>query len=376
VDEKIRIVVAVKKIKIYSFKSDIKYFTIKKFFMKKTYNTYKKSGVNMTSATKLVNYISKIARKTYKKNTESKDFKNIGSFGAIFDLSQLNMKNPLIVSSTDGVGTKIEIANKFKNYRTIGIDLVAMSVNDLLVQGAKPIFFLDYIAINKIKIKKVKEILNGIVQGCKLSDCSLVGGETAEMPETYSKNKFDLAGFAVGAVEKKNLLTKFKVKSNDIILAVPSSGIHSNGFSLVNFILKKKKLDINSKIKKDLLKPTKIYVREINAINKKKLLNACAHITGGVLIDNITRVIPEDLFININLSRIKILPIFKWLKKNNISDKEMLKTFNCGVGFCLIVNKKNVIKVKKFFSKEYLPYEIGFISRRKLKINTTGKLNW
>ena len=209
--------------------------------MKKTYNTYKKSGVNMATANKLVKYISKISRKTYKKNTETKYFKNIGSFGAIFDFSSLKMNHPLIVSSTDGVGTKIELANQIKKYNTIGIDLVAMCVNDLLVQGAKPIFFLDYIAINKLKINKVKKILDGIVHGCKLAECALVGGETAEMPGTYSKNNFDLVGFAVGLVEKKNLLTKNNIKLNDIILAVPSSGIHSNGFSLNRHILKKKK---------------------------------------------------------------------------------------------------------------------------------------
>ena len=151
------------------------------------------------------------------------------------------MKNPLIVSSTDGVGTKIEIANTFKKYNTIGIDLVAMCVNDLIVQGAKPIFFLDYIAINKIKLKQTKKILDGIVSGCKLADCALIGGETAEMPGTYEKNKFDLAGFAIGLVDKKKLLIKNKIKVNDVILAVPSSGIHSNGFSLVRHILKKKK---------------------------------------------------------------------------------------------------------------------------------------
>ena len=191
--------------------------------MKNSYNTYKKSGVNMAAANKLVNYISKISRKTYKKNTETKSFRNIGSFGSIFNLSQLKMKNPLIVSSTDGVGTKIEIANEFKKYNTIGIDLVAMCVNDLLVQGAKPIFFLDYIATNKLELNKIKKILDGIVAGCRLADCALVGGETAEMPGTYEKNKFDLAGFAVGLVEKKNLLTKDKIKQNDVILAVPSS---------------------------------------------------------------------------------------------------------------------------------------------------------
>ena len=207
----------------------------------------------MAAADKLVNYISKISRKTYKKNTEKKTFKNIGSFGSIYDLSQNNLNNPIIVSSTDGVGTKIEIANKFKKYNTIGIDLVAMCVNDLIVQGAKPLFFLDYIAVNKLNLNKVKKILNGIVHGCKLADCALLGGETAEMPGTYGKNKFDLAGFSVGVVEKKNLLTKNKIKSNDIVLAVPSSGLHSNGFSLVRDILKKKNLDLSSDIKKAVL---------------------------------------------------------------------------------------------------------------------------
>ena len=345
--------------------------------MKKTYNTYKKSGVNMAAADKLVNYIAKISRKTYKKNTETKSFKNIGSFGSIFDLSTLKMNNPLIVSSTDGVGTKIEIANQFKKYSTIGIDLVAMSVNDLLVQGAKPIFFLDYVAINKLKYKKVKNILDGIVSGCKLAECALIGGETAEMPGTYAKNKFDLAGFAVGVVEKKNLLTKSKIKSNEIVLAVPSSGLHSNGFSLIRHILKKKtNSTLPSHIKKELIKPTKIYVRELNKINKKKLISGCANITGGGLLNNLIRIVPENLCLNIDLAKIKTKAVFKWLKKNNVVDSEMLKTFNCGVGFCLIANKRNVVKIRKIFSKEYQPYQIGFVTKEKLKIRTFGKLQW
>jgi len=345
--------------------------------MKNTYNTYKKSGVNMATANKLVNYIRKISRKTYNKNTELKSFKNIGSFGSIFDLSQLKMKNPIIVSSADGVGTKLEIANKFKKYNTIGIDLVAMSVNDLIVQGAKPIFFLDYIATNRLQMNKFKKILNGIVSGCKFSDCALIGGETAEMPETYEKGKFDLAGFAIGLVEKKNLHTKNKIKKNDVILAVPSSGLHSNGYSLIHHLLKKKKnYYLPKKIKQELIKPTKIYVKELNEINKKKLINGCANITGGGLLNNLIRVIPNKLSININMSKIKTKSIFKWLKKNNIKDSEMIKTFNCGVGFCLIANKKNISKIKKIFSKEYLPYEIGFISNEKKRINSFGKIQW
>ena len=331
----------------------------------------------MANAAELVNYISKISRKTYKKNTEKKSFKNIGSFGSIFDLSQHKMNNPIIVSSTDGVGTKIEIANMIKKYNTIGIDLVAMCVNDLIVQGAKPIFFLDYIAINKLNLNKVKKILGGIVHGCKLADCALVGGETAEMPGTYQKNKFDLAGFAVGLVEKKNLLTKHKIKLDDIVLAVPSSGLHSNGFSLVRHILKKKENSyLSSFLKVNLIKPTKIYVKELNKINEKKLINGCANITGGGLLNNIIRVIPDKFCLNIDLSKIKIKPIFKWIKKNNIKDSEMLKTFNCGVGFSLITNKKNINNIQKIFSKDYQPYQIGFISKEKSKVKTFGKLQW
>ena len=331
----------------------------------------------MATANKLVNYITKISRKTYNKSTELKSFKNIGSFGSIFDLSQLKMKNPIIVSSTDGVGTKIEIANKFKKYNTIGIDLVAMSVNDLIVQGAKPIFFLDYIATNKLELHKFKKILDGIVTGCKLSGCALIGGETAEMPKTYGKGKFDLAGFAVGLVEKKNLLTKNKIKRNNIILAIPSSGLHSNGYSLIHYLLKKKRnYYLPKKIKEELTRPTKIYVNELNKINNKKLINGCANITGGGLLDNLIRVIPKTLSVNINLSKIKTRPIFKWLKKNNIKDSEMIKTFNCGVGFCLIVNKNNISKIKKIFPKKYLPYEIGFVSREKKRIKTSGKIKW
>ena len=344
--------------------------------MKKVYNTYKKSGVNMAAADKLVDYISKISRKTYKRNTEKKSFKNIGSFGSIYDLSQNNVDNPIIVSSTDGVGTKIEIANKFHKYNTIGIDLVAMCVNDLIVQGAKPLFFLDYIAVNKLNLVKVKKILNGIVRGCKLAGCALLGGETAEMPGTYGKNKFDLAGFSVGLVKKQNLLTKNKIKSNNVVLAVPSSGLHSNGFSLVRNILKKKNIYLPRKIKNELLNPTKIYVKEINKINEKKLINGCAHITGGGLLNNTIRILPDKLCLNIDLSKIKIKPIFKWIKKNNIKDSEMLKTFNCGVGFCLIADKKNINKIKDIFTKNFLPYEIGFISKEKSKIKTSGKLQW
>ena len=281
--------------------------------MKRIENSYKKSGVDISLANKLVNHISKISKKNVKK-TKSKLFNDkIGGFGSLFDLSNEKIKDPVIVSCTDGVGTKIELANKFKKLDTIGIDLVAMCVNDLIVQGAKPLFFLDYIAVGKLDLDKTKKILKGIFKGCKISGCELVGGETAEMPGIYSKDKFDLAGFSVGIVSKKKILGKNRVKQGDIVLAVPSNGVHSNGFSLVRSILKKNK--ISKSLKKELLKPTKIYSNEVLKLTSKNLINAAAHITGGGLIENLLRSVPKNLSLQLNLSKIKVSKIFKWLKK-------------------------------------------------------------
>ena len=253
-----------------------------------------------------------------------------------------------------------------------------MSVNDLIVQGAKPLLFLDYISINKIDLKKLKAIIKGILEGCKLSGCELVGGETAEMPGTYEKGKFDIAGFAVGVVGKKNILTKDKIKKNDLILAVPSNGLHSNGFSLVRYLINQKKINIkkNKFLKSELLKPTKIYVDEVLKLINQNLINGCANITGGGLSDNIKRIIPNKLVADIDLKQIKTLKIFKWLKKNGISEKEMLKTFNCGVGFCLIINPKDLKKVTKYFSKKYKPHVIGKISKGNKKVKLNGSIIW
>jgi len=342
--------------------------------MQKTKNTYKKSGVNINLADRFVEHIAKISKKNVRKKNKYLNKDNIGAFGSTFDISKIKIKDPLIVSSTDGVGTKIDLANLFNKFDTIGIDLVAMCVNDLIVQGAEPLFFLDYIAVGKIKINKLKKILSGVVKGCNISNCSLIGGETAEMPGTYDSDKFDLAGFSVGIVSKKKLLHKKNVTAGDVVLAVPSSGVHSNGYSLIRIIIKNKK--IPKKIKNELLKPTKIYTKEILNLCKKNLIHSAAHITGGGLVSNITRSIPEHLSLNLDLSKIKPKNIFKWIKNNNVSDNEMLKTFNCGVGFCLIVKKKNIKKIKKYFSKEYTPYEIGFISKNKDKINIYNKVKW
>ena len=341
--------------------------------MNKKLFTYKKSGVNIDAADKFVNFISKISSK----KRGNKKFNNIGGFGSISDIPN-NIKKPKIVACTDGVGTKVEIANLINKYDTLGIDLVAMSVNDLIVQGAKPILFLDYISINKIDLKKLKSILKGIAKGCEIANCELVGGETAEMPGTYEKGKFDIAGFAVGVVDESKILKISKIKKGDLILAVPSSGIHSNGYSLVRYVLAKEKINIkkNFFLRKELIKPTKIYVNEVLSLVERNLLNGCANITGGGLADNIKRVIPNKLCASIDLSKIKTLKIFNWLKQKNISDKEMLKTFNCGVGFCLIIKPKNLKKINSFFSKDFKPYVIGKIINGKNKINLNGKIDW
>ena len=341
--------------------------------MNKKKFTYKKSGVNINAADNFVNFISNVSSKKKGK----KKFSNIGGFGSITSIPH-GIIQPQIVACTDGVGTKIEIANTLNKYDTIGIDLVAMSVNDLIVQGARPLLFLDYISINKINLKKLKSIIKGILKGCKISGCELVGGETAEMPGTYDKGKFDIAGFAVGIVGKKKILTKKKIKKNNLILAVPSSGLHSNGFSLVRYILNQRKINIkkNKFLKSELLKPTKIYVDEVLKLINKNLINGCANITGGGLSDNIKRIIPDTMVADINLNQIKTLSIFKWLKRNGVSEKEMLKTFNCGVGFCLIINPKNFKKVTKYFSKYHKPYVIGKISKGKNKVKLNGSINW
>jgi len=341
--------------------------------MKNSNLTYEKSGVNIKAADNFVKFISSIS----KKRVNSKNFQNIGGFGSITNIPK-HLKNPQLVASTDGVGTKIEIANELNKFNTIGIDLVAMCVNDLIIQGARPLIFLDYISINKIDLKKLKEIIKGIIKGCKISNCELVGGETAEMPGTYSKGKIDIAGFSVGVVDKNKILDKSKIKINDLIVAVPSSGLHANGYSLVKHILKKERIKLkkNKFLKKELIKPTKIYVREILNLIDKKLINGCANITGGGLKENIVRVLPSNVSANIDLYKVKPNSIFKWLHYQGVSDMEMLKTFNCGVGFCIIIKSKNLNKIKKYFTKNFQPYVIGKIVKGKKDIYLNGKIEW
>ena len=273
--------------------------------------SYQDAGVDIDTGNKLVEEIKPIVNNTHRPGVVS----SIGGFGGLFDLKKSGFKDPILVAATDGVGTKLKLAVEMTNYGSIGQDLVAMCVNDLICQGAEPLFFLDYYATGKLNLCTGKEIISGISSACFNSNCALIGGETAEMPGVYKDGDFDLAGFAVGAMERDNSFPK-KIKKGDTLLALPSSGIHSNGFSLVRKVLKVKKIKIkkNEYLKKELIKPTKIYVKEIIKLINKNLINGCANITGGGIEDNIKRVIPKNLCANIELDKIKTQKIFKWLK--------------------------------------------------------------
>ena len=310
--------------------------------------TYTKSGVSIKAADKLVEKIKPISKKTFDKNVLG----NIGGFGALYDFSKLKYKNPVLVSGTDGVGTKLKIAVKTNNLRGIGVDLVAMCVNDIISQGAKPLFFLDYYATSKLNLKKSVEILKGIAKGCKQSECALIGGETAEMPGLYKKNDFDLAGFCVGVVDKKDILPKKNIKKTDVIIGLKSSGFHSNGYSLINFLIDKKKLNLKKKInnttyEKILIKPTKLYT-DILKLRNFKDIKAIANITGGGMTENIPRVLPKNMSAEIDLNKIQLPVIFKEIKNiGNVDYDEMLRVFNCGVGMIIIVSNTNADKTMR-----------------------------
>ena len=314
--------------------------------------TYKKSGVSIENADKLIDKIKPVAKKTCDKNVIG----NIGGFGAMYDISKLKYKNPVLVSGTDGVGTKLKIAIKMNKLDEIGIDLVAMCVNDIISQGAKPLFFLDYYATGKLNTNKTFQVIKGIAAGCKKSKMSLIGGETAEMPKLYKKNDFDIAGFCVGIAEKNKLLPNVGINKNDCVIGIKSSGLHSNGYSLINHMLDQRKITLNDKIGNSLLgklliKPTKIYT-EILEIPSFKKIKAIANITGGGLTENIPRVLPKNKSALIDFKKIKLPRIFKHIQeKGNIDNKEILKVFNCGVGITLVINKKEAPGIIKELRK-------------------------
>ncbi|MBL4784666.1 MAG: phosphoribosylformylglycinamidine cyclo-ligase [Cohaesibacteraceae bacterium] len=314
--------------------------------------TYADVGVDIDAGNALVEAIKPAVKSTSRPGSDT----NLGGFGGLFDLKAAGFKDPILVAANDGVGTKLKIAIDANKHDTVGIDLVAMCVNDLIVQGAEPLFFLDYYATGALDVDAATEVVNGIAEGCKLAGAALIGGETAEMPGMYQDKDYDLAGFAVGAAERDALLPR-KISTGDIVLGLASTGVHSNGFSLVRRLVKDNNLDWNcpapfdqdQKLGDALLTPTRIYVRPLlEAIRQTDGIRALAHITGGGFTENIPRVLPDDLAVTIDLEAVEVLPVFSWLSHlGGIDQEEMLRTFNCGVGMIIIVSANMVDEVSK-----------------------------
>jgi len=309
-------------------------------------NSYKNAGVDIDAGNELVSRIKPLAKSTRRVGADA----DLGGFGGLFDLAACKYNDPVLVSANDGVGTKLMLAFETGIHDTVGIDLVAMCVNDLVVQGAEPLFFLDYFATGGLDIDVVHNVIKGIAEGCRQAGAALIGGETAEMPGMYSKGHYDLAGFAVGAVERSKILPRGDIKAGDVIIGITSSGVHSNGFSLVRHVLKGAGLDYNSPapfaagktLGEVLITPTRIYVKSCLALCKSATAKAFAHITGGGFIENIPRVLPENLAASINYGTWDFLPVFKWLMDaGKIDMLEMLRTFNCGVGMIVVVDSND-----------------------------------
>lgn len=306
--------------------------------------TYKDSGVDIDQANRFVDGIAAMVKSTMVKGA----FTRKGSFGGLFELGKY--KNPILVSSTDGVGTKLLIAIGADKHDTVGIDLVAMNVNDILCVGAKPLFFLDYIACGKVKPDVLHEVIKGVTEGCRQSGCALIGGETAEMPGLYGPDEYDLAGFTVGVVEKKDMLDGSKIKSGDVMIGLASSGIHSNGYSLVRkvFTAEEQKNNIQ-----ELLAPTRIYVKPVLAVLKKFKIHGIAHVTGGAFYEKLTKVLPKGKCFEVQRGSWPIPQIFQAIqKKGGIADAEMFRTFNMGVGMVLVTPPKDAPKVSALLKKQ------------------------
>jgi phosphoribosylformylglycinamidine cyclo-ligase len=309
--------------------------------------TYRDAGVDIETGDALVDAIKPLARATDRPGTMG----GLGGFGALFDLKAAGFTDPVLVSSTDGVGTKLRLAIDTAMHDAVGIDLVAMCVNDLVVQGAEPLFFLDYFATGKLQIEQARAVIGGIAEGCRLAGCALVGGETAEMPGMYAKDDYDLAGFSVGAAERDQLLPKPDVGAGDVILGLASSGVHSNGFSLVRRILAATNRGVadpapfaaGQSLGHALLAPTRIYVKSVLALHRAGLLKAAAHITGGGLPGNLPRVLPKGTLAVLDANSWTLPPVFAWLARSgNVVPEEMLRVFNCGIGMCLVVTPDDV----------------------------------
>lgn len=334
-------------------------------------NRYQEAGVDVNAGYELVRQIKTAVKSTARPGVVG----DLGSFGGMFDLGKLPTKHPVLVSGTDGVGTKLLIAQKMGKHDTIGIDVVAMCVNDVLAQGAEPLFFLDYIATGHNEPKKMAEIVSGVAAGCRDAGAALIGGETAEMPDMYSKEEYDLAGTVVGVAEKDDLLTASQPQAGDVLVGLPSSGLHSNGFSLVRQILfKDHQVRLNDRptelkgeaIGKAILKPTRIYVRQVLPLVQQKFVNGISHITGGGLIENVPRMIGDELQAVIDYSSWPTPQIFNYLKElGKLPLADCLQTFNMGIGLVLAVSPKNVEKVQAGLKAvDELNYVIGKLRRR------------
>lgn len=330
---------------------------------------YKEAGVDLEAGYDSVRRIkSHVARTKVEGAMDS-----IGAFGGMFDLKAAGFKDPVLVSGTDGVGTKLMMAFAMDKHDTIGIDAVAMCVNDVLVQQAAPLFFLDYIAVGKNHPEVIEQIVKGVADGCVLSDCALIGGETAEMPDMYDIHHYDLAGFCVGAVDRENLLTNTSVKAGDVLIGLPSSGVHSNGFSLVRKVLfKDNHLDPHEtfeelggkKLGEVLLEPTVIYVRPVKALFGKANLHGMAHITGGGFYENVPRMLPEGLGVSINLDSFPRPAIFDFIaKRSSITEQELYNVFNMGIGFMIAADASEVEKIQTILAENgQKSYVIGEVT--------------
>ena len=310
--------------------------------------TYKKSGVDIDKANIFVEKIKPLIKKTQ----TQKNIKQLSGFASLFEFNKDKYKKPMLVASSDGVGTKLMIAQQVNRHETVGVDLVGMSVNDLICLGAKPLFFLDYIACGKLKPKVLFDVVKGITYSCKQAGCALIGGETAEMPGMYKQDEYDLAGFCVGVVDKDKIINGSKIKSGDKIIGIQSNGLHSNGYSLVRKVLSKSQI---KKYSKELLKPTYIYVKPVLSLMSKFNIKGIAHITGGAFYDKAPKIIPSGLRIEIKKGSWPVPAIFELIqRKANLEDAQMYRTFNMGIGLILVVNKKLTSKVLRELSKKKL----------------------
>lgn len=341
--------------------------------------TYKEAGVDIDAGTKEVELIKESVKETYIDGVLG----DLGGFGGLFSLKQEWSDEPVLVSGTDGVGTKLRLAIDLGIHDTIGQDCVAMSVNDVLVQGAKPLFFLDYIATGKLEPKLMADIVKGVANACKESGCALLGGETAEMAGFYQEGDYDVAGFAVGIVDRKKLITGETISEGDVILGIPSTGIHSNGYSLVRKLAKENHWDLkkvyptfDKSLGEVLLTPTRLYPKVVLPLLSHIDIKGMVHITGGGFYENIPRILPEGTAVVIDGDSWPVLPIFPFLKKEgNIDAHEMYRTFNCGIGMLLILNQEDADKVMDILSEQGEKiYRIGYVTKGKKEVTITGGL--